>query len=109
MFYDAAWNKILSSSPFSTLAKVSVESGTYEIGGIFYSGTYGVASEAKYQRDHSVKKQSFQIALNALPAEINRRELANAVLVVFEKSYRVSKLYGGDSGVLNLELAENGN
>lgn len=104
MFYDGQWAGILSSSPFSETATVTLEGVQYTFSGIFYSGTYGERSEVRYAREKAVLRQSFQISLHAIPEGFDWRRLQRAVIEIRGETYVVSNVYGNDSGILNLEL-----
>ena len=104
MFYDGQWAGILSSSPFSEKATVTIDEVQYTLSGIFYSGTYGERSEVRYAREKAVLKQSFQLSLHSLPEGFDWKRLQRAVIVLRGKGFVVSNVYGNESGILNLEL-----
>ena len=109
MFYDAVFDKIMKDGIFSESATLVLKDGTeYEIKGIYYSGTYGEASETKYARAKAMVKDTFQLSELSLPAGVTKQTMMRQHLLFKDKRFIIITIAGADSGILNLELKEDG-
>ena len=109
MFYDDVFDKILSDGVFSDDALLECKNNvTHKIRGIYYSGTYGEASETKYARAKAMVKDTFQVSERSLPAGVTKQTMMRQHLILKGKRFIIVTIAGADSGVLNLELKEDG-
>lgn len=104
-FYDQQWGEIITGSPFSQKAYAVVGEDTYELSGIFYSGTHGKEVEGRYATEKGVDMQSFQISECTLPDGFTKDAMVKQVIVIDGIRYRITQITGNCSGILNLVLA----
>ena len=110
MFYDKVFEQIVSKCVFSEPVTLEIGNGSeiYPLNGIFYSGTYDEVSETKYARAKTMIKNTFQISESSLPFGVTKERLKRQKLIHNGKSFIISTITGADSGILNLELVEDG-
>ena len=110
MFYDKTFEQIVSKSVFSEPVTLEIGNGSelYPLNGIFYSGTYGEASETKYARAKAMVKDTFQVAESLLPNGVTKQKMIRQHLIHNGKRFIIMTVAGADSGILNLELKEDG-
>ena len=108
---NTLFKDILENTPlFTEEGVLEVSKGEkVNLKGFFYSGTYGMASEAGYAREKAYAKQSFEIAKGSLPEAVKAETLPRKYLTIRGKRYLIVRVTGNDSGVLIMELSEYGN
>lgn len=103
MFGDSQFEKILAFSPFSTTGVVVLDDTTeLTVPGFFCSGNYGEKDYDKgYSLAKSVKRQSFKIALGAIPTGV---DLMRKKIQINGAYWIIDEVRGNQSGILDLSL-----
>lgn len=115
--FQKQWQGILANGAFSQKAHIVTAIGKeFDIKGVFFSGTYGEADEARYVRKKALKAQFFEIsALSLDELGVDKDELLRATVTVGrygdydasdaeQLTFKVFRLMGNDSDVIDMEL-----
>lgn len=109
--YDSQWASIMESSMFAEPAVITDEEAFYlDVNGVYCSGSYSEDTPAAYAPKARVNKDSFQLASDALPSDIDSPEKALVGMKLLLpnrpriRAFRIFSVDGNNSGLYTLNL-----
>jgi len=102
------WKEIMENNAFSEEAVVTTYRGdTFEITGLYISGSYEMSSPASYGAKSWERGDFFQFSSLSLPSEVTNptKDLRNAQLSIEGRGiFRVHEVKGANSDMLTLVI-----